>query len=175
MQPVRHVTYLGGDSEGDGRASRVGERPLALTPRVLGGRDSPFTQLDAARANYRSIRYVRSPLALSDDSIFSPPLLPRMLTKPRIVCFCQPVAASISASVTPLARFISAITSAFLLLLSGAGFLAGAFAGFFGLALFLALGAPFFLVRFSGDHHWPDLGDHRGRASGSLESRPEDR
>src|SRR5260370_41862659 len=37
-----------------------------------------------------------------------------MLTKPRTVCFCQPVAATISASVTPLARFIMAITVAFL-------------------------------------------------------------
>src|SRR5271155_1808662 len=39
-----------------------------------------------------------------------------MLTKPRTVCFCQPVASTISARVTPLARFIIAITSAFLLL-----------------------------------------------------------
>src|ERR1035437_5667366 len=39
-----------------------------------------------------------------------------MLTKPRTVCFCQPVASTISAKVTPLARFIIAITSAFLLL-----------------------------------------------------------
>jgi len=46
---------------------------------------------------------------------FLPPLLPRMLTKPRTVCGCQPVAFIISASVAPLARFISAITSAFLL------------------------------------------------------------
>src|SRR5271156_5759116 len=31
------------------------------------------------------------------------PLLPRMLTKPRTVCFCQPVVATISASVPPFA------------------------------------------------------------------------
>jgi hypothetical protein len=31
-------------------------------------------------------------------------------SKPRTVCFCQPVAATISVSVTPLARFITAIT-----------------------------------------------------------------
>ena len=39
------------------------------------------------------ILYVRSPVALAffDDSIFSPPLRPRMLTKPRTVCCCQPV------------------------------------------------------------------------------------
>src|SRR5262249_11866694 len=40
-----------------------------------------------------------------------------MLTKPRTVCGCQPVASMISASVAPLARFIIAMTSAFLLLL----------------------------------------------------------
>jgi hypothetical protein len=61
------------------------------------------------------ILYVRSPSALLDDSIFSPPFLPRMLTKPRTVCACQPVAFMISANVAPLARFISAMTSAFLL------------------------------------------------------------
>jgi hypothetical protein len=42
------------------------------------------------------------PASLFDDSTFSPPLLPRMLTKPRAVCFCQPVAATISANVAPL-------------------------------------------------------------------------
>jgi hypothetical protein len=36
----------------------------------------------------------------------------------RTVCFCQPVASMISASVTPLSRLISAITSAFLLVRS---------------------------------------------------------
>ena len=41
-----------------------------------------------------------------------------MLTKPRTVCFYQPVVAMISASVAPLARFIIAMTSAFLLLRS---------------------------------------------------------
>jgi hypothetical protein len=34
-----------------------------------------------------------------------------MLTKPHTVCGCQPVAATISANVAPLARFISAMTS----------------------------------------------------------------
>src|SRR5580704_2815378 len=38
-----------------------------------------------------------------------------MLTKPRTVCACHSVAAMISASVAPLARFINAMTSAFLL------------------------------------------------------------
>src|SRR5437667_3121752 len=78
------------------------------------------------------MRYVRSPDALLEDSIFSPPLLPRIETKPRTVCACQPVTFMISASVTPLARFIIAITSAFLLLRSvalPAGFLASFFAG----------------------------------------------
>ena len=68
------------------------------------------------------------------------------MTKPRIVCFCQPVAATISARVTPFARFIIAMTSAFLAVRSLVPFLAGAFTGFFGLALFLALGAPFVLL-----------------------------
>jgi hypothetical protein len=62
---------------------------------------------------YFPIRYVRSPAVFLADSVFSPLLLPRMLTKPRIVCFCQPVASVISARVAPLARSISASTSAF--------------------------------------------------------------
>src|SRR5438045_8141137 len=66
------------------------------------------------------ILYVRSPEAFFEDSMRWPPLLPRMLTKPRTVCFCQPVASMISASVAPLDRFIIAITSAFLLLRSEA-------------------------------------------------------
>jgi len=32
---------------------------------------------------YLAMRYVRSPAAFFDDSIVSPPLLPRMLTNPR--------------------------------------------------------------------------------------------
>src|ERR1700730_14502531 len=39
-----------------------------------------------------------------------------MLTNPRTVCFCHPVACIISVSVAPLARVIIAMTSAFLLL-----------------------------------------------------------
>jgi hypothetical protein len=46
---------------------------------------------------------VRSPAAFLDDSIFSPPLLPRMLTKPRTVCACQFVIVMASARVAPLA------------------------------------------------------------------------
>ena len=46
---------------------------------------------------YFPILYVRSPAAFLDDSISSPPLLPRMLTKPRTVCGGQPVAFIISA------------------------------------------------------------------------------
>jgi hypothetical protein len=68
------------------------------------------------------------------------PLLPRMQIKPRTVSACRFVTAIISASVAPLARFIIAITSAFLLavrfrfgsrlvgpdrLLGGLGFLGG--------------------------------------------------
>ena len=67
------------------------------------------------RVRYVVMRYVRSPAAFLLDSIFSPPLLPRILTKPHTVWACQPVASMISASVTPLVRFIIAMTSAFLL------------------------------------------------------------
>src|SRR6266404_5536967 len=58
---------------------------------------------------------MHSPTAVCEDSIFSPPLLPRMLTKPRTVCFCQPVVSTISARDAPLARFIMATTTTFLL------------------------------------------------------------
>lgn len=49
-----------------------------------------------------------------------------MLTKPRTVCFCLPVASTISASVAPLAEFIMAMTSVFSFARSTAG-LAAAF------------------------------------------------
>src|SRR5579864_267660 len=93
---------------------------------------------------YFPILYVRSPAAFLDDSIFSPPLLPRMLTKPRTVCGSHPVAFTISASVAPLARFIIAMTSAFLLVRSAFGLLAGFLAAcaFFEDFAFLALRAP---------------------------------
>jgi hypothetical protein len=89
--------------------------------------------------NYFSILYVRSPAAFLDESILSPPLLPRMLTKPRTVCACHLVAAMISANVAPLARFIRAMTSAFLLARSAFG-LPAAFltrAAFFAVLAFL--------------------------------------
>src|SRR5580698_9433568 len=86
-------------------------------------------------AGYFVIRYVRSPASFFDDSIFSPPLLPRMLTKPRTVWACQPVAAMISASVAPFARFINATTSAFLLARSALGLPAA----FFGWRAFFAV------------------------------------
>ena len=79
---------------------------------------------------------VRSPSALLDDSTFAPPLLPSMLTNPRTVCFCQPVTPTISASVATFARFIIAITSAFLLLRSA---VASALLVAAGLAFFDAL------------------------------------
>ncbi len=112
-------------------------------------------------AGYFAILYVLSPAAFFEDSIVSPPLLPRMLTKPLTVCFGQPVVSIISARVTPFARFIIAMTSAFLLVRSAAGFgafLAGlaGFIGFAALAAFLAFGAlffelaPFFEEGFSG-------------------------
>ena len=70
---------------------------------------------------YFPILYVRSPAAFLDDSIIPPPLLPRMLTKPSTVCACHFVTAMISASIAPLARFNSAMTSAFLLARSALG------------------------------------------------------
>src|ERR1700686_5254550 len=97
---------------------------------------------------YLQILYVRSPAAFFEDSIFSPPLLPRMLTKPRTVCFCQPVAFTISVSVAPLTRFIMATTSAFLLARSAAGFDCLARGAFFaGLAFLPAVRA---LLGFAG-------------------------
>src|ERR1700681_3752921 len=90
-------------------------------------------------SSYLAMRYIRSPAGFFEDSIVSPPLLPRMETKPRTVCGCQPVTSMISASVTPLARFIIAVTSAFLLERSplSALFLAGA--AFTGAAFLAAL------------------------------------
>src|SRR5260370_29944128 len=84
----------------------------------------------------------RSPAHLQSQSR---PLLPRMLTNPRTVCGCQPVAFTISGRVAPLARFISAITSAFLLVRSAFGLAAGFLARpdfFAGLAFLPALRAP---------------------------------
>jgi hypothetical protein len=67
------------------------------------------------------------------------PLLPRMQIKPRTVSACHFVAAMISASVAPLARFIIAITSAFLLARSALGLLAGFLVrDFFAAVAFLA-------------------------------------
>ncbi len=104
--------------------------------------------VDGTVVGYLVILYARWPVAFFDDSIVSPPLLPRMLTKPRTVCFCHPVAPIISASVTNFARFIIAMTSAFLLLRSASG-LAAFLAGLAGFAVFLGLGALFFgLVAF---------------------------
>src|SRR5260370_8493336 len=84
----------------------------------------------------------------------TPPLLPRMLTKPRTVCGCQPVAFMISGSVAPFARFIIAITSAFLLVRSAFGLVAAFLARpafFAGLAFLPALLAPF-AFSLSGAH-----------------------
>src|SRR5258706_12473611 len=63
-----------------------------------------------------------------------------MLTNPRTVCACQLVAAMISASVAPFARFILAITSALLLVASDFDLPAAFFAGvaFFAALAFLA-------------------------------------
>jgi hypothetical protein len=101
-------------------------------------------------ARYLAILYVRWPAAFFEDSIFSPPLLPRILTNPRTVCRCQPVASIISSSVVPFARCIIASTSAFLLVRSDFGLRASlpAGAGFFALLAFFARFAP--LASFLG-------------------------
>jgi len=78
-----------------------------------------------------------------DDSISSPALLPKILTKPCTVCFCQPVASTISASVTPFARFIIAMTSAFLLLRSSV-------AAFCAVARLAGLAGTFFALSLAG-------------------------
>ena len=108
-------------------------------PRNRGG------ALSDGEADYLAILYVRSPSALLDDSIFSPPLLPKILTKPRTVWACHLVAAMISASVAPLARFIKAMTSTFLLARSAFGLLAA----FFGWRPFFAVLAFLVVVRLS--------------------------
>src|ERR1700693_363401 len=96
---------------------------------------------------------MRSPASFFEDSIFSPPLLPRMLTKPLMVCGCQSLAFTISASVAPLARFIIAMTSAFLLARSTFG-LPAAFltrpAFFAGLAFLAAVRLGFGLRASAG-------------------------
>src|SRR5579864_972102 len=95
------------------------------------------------------MRYVRSPAVFFEDSIFSPPLLPRRLTNPRTVCACQPVVSMTSASVTPFARFIIAITSAFLFVRSLAFGADLARAGdFLPFAAFVAFAALFLLADF---------------------------
>src|SRR5579872_1806532 len=65
-----------------------------------------------------------------------------MLTKPRTVCACQPVRFMISSSVTPLGRFIRAMTSCFLFERSplSAGFLVAA-VFFTALAFFAPFGS----------------------------------
>jgi len=63
-----------------------------------------------------------------------------MLTNPRTLCACQPVVFKISARVAPFARFMMAITSAFLLLPSRFGFRAD----FFERSAFLAADLVYF-------------------------------
>src|SRR6266567_9540863 len=106
---------------------------------------------------------MRSPISVLLDSILRPCFLAAVERKPRIECFCQSVAFTISAKVAPLGRPIS--SRIFAPLLSARGVLASlawaglaflpALASFFGAALalplapFWPLGAPFFgLVPF---------------------------
>ena len=73
--PSRHLPALGGTQKQERR------------PRLVAG-SGVWT--DGCLGVYFAILYVRSPAAFFDESIFCPPLLPRMLTNPRTVCFCQP-------------------------------------------------------------------------------------
>lgn len=116
---------------------RSKERPAATESGVGAGR----------RLRTYLILYVRSPSALLDNSIFSPLFFPRMLTKPGTVCGSQPVVFMISTRIAPLARFISAITSTFLLERSVLGL--GVFAGFpFFSRAWLLAGLPLWLRLF---------------------------
>src|ERR1700730_12018269 len=124
MPSTRHIPPLV-EAEGSGTlvgiAGPVKGAILALDSKEL----SIGPGKSSSGWSYFPILYVRSPAAFLDDSIFSPPLLPRMLTKPRTVCGCQLVAFMISASVVPFASFIMAITSAFLLVRSAFGLAVG--------------------------------------------------
>ena len=122
--------------------------PRSFLPKIIETLPSNLTPLLPSRAARRNTAHaerhgaVKVALARHIPSVPGfppgfPLLLPRMLTKPRTVWACQPVAAMISANVAPLARFIKATTSAFLLARSSFGlppaFLAGLafFAGLF--------------------------------------------
>jgi hypothetical protein len=122
----------------------------------------PSRAAAAIRKFYFRIWYTRSPASVLVDSILRPCFLAVVERKPRIECFCQSVAFTISASVAPLGRPIS--SRIFAPLLSARGVLASlvwaglaafllALASFFGeaagalpLALLWPLGAPFFWV-----------------------------
>jgi hypothetical protein len=70
------------------RARRMRRAPLGCTPRRNAARlpkPKAAYRKETNSFDYRAIRYVRSPSTLFVDSIFSPPLLLRILTKPRIV------------------------------------------------------------------------------------------
>src|SRR5579864_213068 len=100
-KPLLHSAHPG---------DHVGSSPLRFANRWLPSAEFSEIYVPSPRArgrggvwttsclNYLPILYVRSPAAFLDDSIFSPPLLPRMLTKPRTVCGCHPVAFMASTS-----------------------------------------------------------------------------
>jgi hypothetical protein len=62
--------FLGSKFDSATQKSRPGGNPRRRLERVCA-------------VGYFAIRYVRSPAASFDDSTFSPPLLPRTLTKPQ--------------------------------------------------------------------------------------------
>jgi site-specific recombinase XerD len=64
----------------------------------------------AIRKSYFLIWYTRSPASVFVDSILRPCFLAAVERKPRIECFCQSVAFTISARVAPLARGLGSIS-----------------------------------------------------------------
>jgi hypothetical protein len=103
---------------------------------------------------YLAMRYTRSPAPFFEDSILTLCFLAAVEMNPRTLCACQSVAFMISARVAPLAHPIMSRIFAPLLSARGAAALRSGlwaflpavapFLGAAALALFLALGAPFF-------------------------------
>src|ERR1017187_2666220 len=150
-----------------GVALRFASRPQVEVVREHGMRDMPGEVIQAEKPaaagagrarregpeSYWLIRYVRSPLSDLKDSTVNPAFFSAPATKPRTVCFCQPIFSIISASVAPFFRWSMATTWAVLVpsrgpsalgLVAFAGALAAFLDGvaFLGFAVGGALGLP---------------------------------
>jgi len=104
-----------------------------------------------------AMAYTRPPSSRLVLWIFNPCLLPRMLMKPRTVCFCQPVVFMICSKMAPPLHCSIAITAAFLppsrappasLLAAGLAAFLLALACFFGVAFLPAFATFFWLAPF---------------------------